>query len=570
MDEDNEIEYKTELEDKPIKAETFKKDEILDFTEKKQRVKLNNGEEIEKRIIYQLVDISKLETESYKKIYGEIKILKLDNNKLSSLTLKGYDKLEILLAPNNHISQVNLCLPALRELNLSRNFIKKMFELINLPNLRKLYLSQNSIKTISFDSFKSVKKTLSVLDLNENLIEFNEVKEFFNFCENFGPYMKELLTLSLTGNPFTLKKKYKDIYQSYIVYSFPKLQILNGRLTSNIIKKSDEKNSIYSLQLKSLRERMMDLEARENITSYKDSNLSYKRNEQVTLKLINDELLKINQLGTLNDKAFEKLDDMIDIYINNLHIVSDDNLDDQELDDFEIFLDYIEKIIDGVSGYEKRLYAAIGNFATIKYGKFASRALSCLKQRITNQNANDLIEVITNIYTFLKQTKEENIPCSVIDSLQVFIDEPQLMNIMKVILKRIMDIGLKIGYNINYNAAVDNHDKKKNNNNIELIYLNLFNSVIAFVTKCISLENESFLNDYISNSEFVALCNMNLKEILAEKDEDIVNSENELNILKNLLEIIKIICILQTTQKNNELIEKEKKEQLKKVKFFLY
>ena len=209
MDDENEIEYKTELEDKPIKAETFKKDEILDFTEKKQRVKLNNGEEIEKRIIYQLVDISKLETESYKKIYSEIKILKLDNNKVSNLTLKGYDKLQILLAPNNHISQVNLCLPALRELNLSRNFIKKMFELINLPNLRKLYLSQNSIKTISFDSFKSVKKTLSVLDLSENLIEFSEVKEFFTFCENFGPYMKELVTLGLAGNNFTTKKNIK-------------------------------------------------------------------------------------------------------------------------------------------------------------------------------------------------------------------------------------------------------------------------------------------------------------------------------------------------------------------------
>ena len=304
----------------------------------------------------------------------------------------------------------------------------------------------------------------------------------------------------------------------------------------------------------------MDLEARENITSYKDSNLSYKRNEQVSLKLINEELLKINQLGTLNDKAFGKLDDMIDIYINNLNIGSDENLENQELDDFEIFLDYIEKIIDGVSGYEKRLYAAIGSFATIKYGKFASRALSCLKQRITNQNANDLIEVITNISTFLKQTREENIPCSVIDSLQVFIDEPQLMNIMKVILKRIMDIGLKIGYNINYNAAVDNHDKKKKNNNIELIYLNLFNSVIAFVNKCLSIENQSFLNDYMSNSEFVILCNKNLKEILASKDDDIVKNETQLNILINLLEIIKIICRLQTIQKNKELIEKEKKK----------
>ena len=564
MDEENEIECKTELEDKPIKAETFKKDEILDYTEKIEKIKGNNGEEKEKKIIYQLVDISKLETESYKKIYSEIKILKLDNNKVSNLTLKGYDKLQILLAPNNHISQVNLCLPALRELNLSRNFIKKMFELINLPNLRKLYLSQNSIKTISFDSFKSVKKTLSVLDLSENLIEFSEVKEFFTFCENFGPYMKELVTLGLAGNNFTTKKKYKDTYQSYIVYSFPKLQILNGRLTNNIIKKSNEKIPDYSSQLKALRERMMDLEARENIISYKDSNLSYKRNEQVTLKLINEELLKINQLGTLNDKAFEKLDDMIDIYINNLNIVSDDSPEDQELDDFEIFLDYIEKIIDGVSGYEKRLYAAIGNFATVKFGKFASRALSCLKQRITNQNANDLIEVITNISTFLKQTREENIPCSVLDSLQVFIDEPQLMNIMKVILKRIMDIGLKIGYNLNYKAAADSYDKKSRNNNIDVVYLNLFNSVIAFVTKCLSLESQCFLHDYMSNSEFVTLCNMNLKEILAAKDDDIVNSESQLNILKNLLEIIKIICRLQTIQKNNELIEKEKKEKLNK------
>ena len=264
--------------------------------------------------------------------------------------------------------------------------------------------------------------------------------------------MKELTTLNLTGNPFTIKKKYKDTYQSYIVYTFPKLQILNGRMTSNIVKKSVDKNPNYSSQLKSLKERMMNLEVSENVIIYNNNNLSYKKNEQVTLKEINEELLKINQLGRLNDRSFEKLSDMIEIYINNMNIASDNN-EDTELDDFEIFLDYIEKIIDGVSGYEKRLYSAIGNFATIKYGKFASRALSCLKQRITNQNANDLIEVITNISIFLKQTNEENIPCSVIDSLQVFIDEPQLLNLMKIILRRIMDIGLKIGNNINYRVT---------------------------------------------------------------------------------------------------------------------
>ncbi len=73
----------------------------------------------------------------------------------------------------------------------------------------------------------------------------------------------------------------------------------------------------------------------------------------MTLKEINEELLKINQLGRLNDRSFEKLSDMIEIYINKRNIVSDNNKD-TELDDFEIFLDYIIKIIDGVSGYEKR------------------------------------------------------------------------------------------------------------------------------------------------------------------------------------------------------------------------
>ena len=68
----------------------------------------------------------------------------------------------------------------------------------------------------------------------------------------------------------------------------------------------------------------------------------------------------------------------------------------------------------------------------------------------------------------------------------------------------------------------------------------------------------------MSNSEFVILCNKNLKEILASKDDDIVKNETQLNILINLLEIIKIICRLQTIQKNKELIEKEKKEELNK------
>ena len=49
-------------------------------------------------------------------------------------------------------------------------------------------------------------------------------------------------------------------------------------MTSNIVKKSVDKNPNYSSQLKSLKERMMNLEVSENVIIYNNNNLSYKKN----------------------------------------------------------------------------------------------------------------------------------------------------------------------------------------------------------------------------------------------------------------------------------------------------
>ena len=121
------------------------------------------------------------------------------------------------------------------------------------------------------------------------------------------------------------------------------------------------------------------------------------------------------------------------------------------------FLDYIEKIIDSFPDYEKRLYSIIGKFSTIKYGKFASRSLSCIKQRISGENSKEIVEVLSEVHTFLKRETEENIPVNVIDSLQLFLDEPIFVNPMKTLLKRIMTIGQKIDNDINYNANSTNN-----------------------------------------------------------------------------------------------------------------
>ena len=162
------------------------------------------------KVRYQLVNIDQFEREEYKKIYKYIVHLNINDNNISILKLKGYNALDTLLASNNQISTVDLNLPSLLVLDLSKNNIRKMFELINLPSLRELVLCQNSISEISYDTFKSVKRTLTKLDLSENLVQFSNVKEFFNFTETFGPNMKELAVLQLDKNSFTGRKQYKD------------------------------------------------------------------------------------------------------------------------------------------------------------------------------------------------------------------------------------------------------------------------------------------------------------------------------------------------------------------------
>ena len=240
-------------------------------------------------------------------LFRSLTFLNLNDNCISILKLKGYNFLETLQASNNQISVVEIDLPALRILDLSKNNIKKMFELNNLGSLRELILSQNSISEISYDAFKSVKATLNKLDMSENLIEFSNVKEFFNFTETFG--MKELLVLNLENNPFCNKKKYKDFYQNLIKVNFKSLQVLNGRdigLRANL-----------DINPKVIKEKMLEQEKKEGSFAMMNT-LNAKKSEKVNLKVINKQLLKINQLGKLNDKSLEELEELVDSYTRSM------------------------------------------------------------------------------------------------------------------------------------------------------------------------------------------------------------------------------------------------------------
>lgn len=493
------------------------------------------------KVKYQLVNIEQFNSDDYKRIYKYLVHLNINDNNISKLELKGYNALETLLASSNQITYVDLNLPSLLVLDLSKNNIRKMFELINLPSLRELVLCQNSITEISYDTFKSVKRTLTKLDLSENFVQFSNVNEFFNFTETFGPSMKELAVLQLDKNPFTGRKQYKDYYPQLIKASFPKLQVLNFR---DIGLKANKEE----INIKMIKEKMLELEKREGRTL----NTTIKKSEVIDLKAINKTLLKINQLGRLNDKTLEELEEMVESYISSIGDankgIDKGQSDDEELDDFEVFLDYIEKIIDSFPDYERRLYFIIGKFSTIKYGKFTSRALSCIKQRISGENSKEIVEVLSEVYSFLERETEEKIPVSVIDSLQFFLDEPIFVNIMKTLLKKVMGIGQKIDNKTNYSA--------NSTNNNDLIYLKLYCSVISFIAAAIQYQD--FVNEITTNEQFISASAQNLKKILSENDNDIIDNENILLILRNLLFIMRVLCIKQITEQNDSK-EKDKK-----------
>ena len=118
-----EIEYITELEEEPVKSSSFINDTKLEYTEKIDKDK-------KKKYIYQLVNVNVLESEKYKNIYHDILKLILNNNKLSTITLKGYNKLEILNVSETNINNISF---------LENNINIKILKINNDYSNKKLY-----------------------------------------------------------------------------------------------------------------------------------------------------------------------------------------------------------------------------------------------------------------------------------------------------------------------------------------------------------------------------------------------------------------------------------------------
>ena len=141
--------------------------------------------------------------------------INVSNNVISKLILKNFNSLHTLIAASNMISECTLVLPRLQKLILRCNMLKAMPLLIFTPDLIELDLSKNLIDKITVSDLNPVKKTLEILNISFNRINFDSVNDFISFTDGIKFY--NLKEFSIQGNGFIesnkiLANSYKTLF----------------------------------------------------------------------------------------------------------------------------------------------------------------------------------------------------------------------------------------------------------------------------------------------------------------------------------------------------------------------
>ncbi|CAD8046259.1 unnamed protein product [Paramecium sonneborni] len=186
------------------------------------------------------------------------KTIKLSLRSMKLTKIENLDQLVLLqelnLSHNNITKIENLRLPALKELNLSDNFIKSMHGLEFLPSLINLNLNGNQITEINLTNH-----TIETLKISRN-----QIKDPIQLL-NLKPLLN-LKILSISDNPFCRTFSYIE----YLCFLTPTLQVLDNKVISNqheIAKQlygepipSDHQQLLQNIRLVQLKKQEIDTE----------------------------------------------------------------------------------------------------------------------------------------------------------------------------------------------------------------------------------------------------------------------------------------------------------------------
>lgn len=141
---------------------------------------------------------------------------------------------------NNLITTVELSLPNLTEIDLSRNYLRQIPDLSGLPRLERLLLGFNEISG-GYDELSNL-TNLILLDLSNNRLNFSPV-ELNRFIETLQS-LKKLDNLRIFNNPFCDNIQQ---YEYYFIYRIDTLTTLNNEQVTKDLKAEVKRTKLKPL-----------------------------------------------------------------------------------------------------------------------------------------------------------------------------------------------------------------------------------------------------------------------------------------------------------------------------------
>lgn len=383
---------------------------------------------------FELESLDGLEAVNWK----QIKAIDASNNALDRVdtVLNKFTTLETIVASNNLITIVNIALPNLLELDLSRNYLKEMPDLSRLPRLEKLLLGFNEIST-GYDQLEFA-SNLMLLDLSNNKFNFSP-GEFKRFLDILIP-LKRLNTIRILGNPFC---QIISQYEYYFVYHLTALNSLNNELIREDLKKDLKKKKLRPLEdlQKEVRER-----AKRAIVEGTDDLIDSSEMPRLEDLHINLQIAKTRPTECFN--YFKRVKDAVELIINRpkeRFVIFKANTPEEHNNirvAIDSFLQEAVMMIEDMPTMRSNILRLLANLTEVSEGAFGQKCLMILQDLLDSgpEIAKEIEKILEQvIIPKLNRKKIEDVPRDVLIGILKLSEAQEIQSMLAPLVETMED-----------------------------------------------------------------------------------------------------------------------------------
>lgn len=383
---------------------------------------------------FELESLDGLEAVNWK----QIKAIDASNNALDRIdsVLNKFTTIETIVASNNLITIVNIALPNLLELDLSRNYLKEMPDLSRLPRLEKLLLGYNEIST-GYDQLEFA-SNLMLLDLSNNKFNFPP-GEFKRFLDILIP-LKRLNTIRILGNPFC---QIISQYEYYFVYHLSALNSLNNEIIREDLKKDLKKKKLRPLEdlQKEVREK-----AKKALVEGTDDLIDASEMPRLEDLHINLQFAKTRPTECFN--YFKKVKDAVELIINRpkeRFVIFKANTPEEHNNirvAIDSFLQEAVMMIEDMPTMRSNILRLLANLTEVSEGAFGQKCLMILQDLLDSgpEIAKEIEKILEQvIIPKLNRKRIEDVPRDVLIGILKLTEAQEVQSMLSSLVDTMED-----------------------------------------------------------------------------------------------------------------------------------